>query len=106
MIRGISGGQKKRVTGGEMLVGPAKVRGLSQPFVLFLCKCRVECFGCCSGCVAPAASSTPHNPAVWSKPPANLRPAPPRQVLFADEISTGLDSATTHDIVQVGAQTL
>ena len=28
------------------------------------------------------------------------------QVLFADEISTGLDSATTHDIVQVGAQTL
>ena len=25
MIRGISGGQKKRVTGGEMLVGPAKV---------------------------------------------------------------------------------
>ena len=27
MLRGISGGQKKRVTGGEMLVGPAKVRG-------------------------------------------------------------------------------
>ena len=25
----------------------------------------------------------------------------PQQVLFADEISTGLDSATTHDIVQV-----
>ncbi|PRW60703.1 Pleiotropic drug resistance 1 [Chlorella sorokiniana] len=43
MLRGISGGQKKRVTAGEMLVGPS-------------------------------------------------------QVLFADEISTGLDSATTHDI--------
>lgn len=25
-------------------------------------------------------------------------------MLFADEISTGLDSATTHDIVQVGTQ--
>ncbi|PSC69400.1 Pleiotropic drug resistance 1 [Micractinium conductrix] len=44
MIRGICGGQKKRVTGGEMLVGPSRM-------------------------------------------------------LFADEISTGLDSATTHDIV-------
>ncbi|KAL4421996.1 hypothetical protein ABPG77_005426, partial [Micractinium sp. CCAP 211/92] len=44
MLRGISGGQKKRVTAGEMLVG------------------------------------------------AN-------RVLFADEISTGLDSATTHSIV-------
>ena len=49
MLRGISGGQKKRVTSGEMLVGPARV-------------------------------------------------------LFADEISTGLDSATTHDIVQVWAR--
>ncbi|KAL4433696.1 hypothetical protein ABPG75_000137 [Micractinium tetrahymenae] len=45
MVRGISGGQKKRVTSGEMLVGPSRV-------------------------------------------------------LFADEISTGLDSATTHDIVK------
>ncbi|KAI3429335.1 hypothetical protein D9Q98_005430 [Chlorella vulgaris] len=44
MIRGISGGQKKRVTLGEMTVGPSKV-------------------------------------------------------IFADEISTGLDSATTFDIV-------
>ncbi|MQM06015.1 hypothetical protein Taro_038834 [Colocasia esculenta] len=44
MIRGISGGQKKRVTTGEMLVGPAKA-------------------------------------------------------LFMDEISTGLDSATTYQIV-------
>ncbi|EFN53324.1 hypothetical protein CHLNCDRAFT_58610 [Chlorella variabilis] len=43
MIRGISGGQRKRVTSGEMLVGPSKV-------------------------------------------------------LFADEISTGLDSATTFEI--------
>ena len=25
MIRGVSGGQKKRVTTGEMIVGPAKV---------------------------------------------------------------------------------
>ncbi|GAB2256840.1 hypothetical protein Droror1_Dr00022899 [Drosera rotundifolia] len=44
MLRGISGGQKKRVTTGEMLVGPAKV-------------------------------------------------------LFMDEISTGLDSSTTFQIV-------
>ncbi|KAI9122317.1 hypothetical protein K1719_007006 [Acacia pycnantha] len=44
MLRGISGGQKKRVTTGEMLVGPAKA-------------------------------------------------------LFMDEISTGLDSSTTHQIV-------
>ncbi|KAL4440309.1 hypothetical protein ABPG75_003310 [Micractinium tetrahymenae] len=44
MLRGISGGQKKRVTAGEMLVGASRV-------------------------------------------------------LFADEISTGLDSATTHSIV-------
>ncbi|KAM1513519.1 hypothetical protein ACFX1Z_024934 [Malus domestica] len=44
MLRGISGGQKKRVTTGEMLVGPAKV-------------------------------------------------------LFMDEISTGLDSSTTYQIV-------
>ena len=45
MIRGISGGQKKRVTTGEMIVGP-------------------------------------------------------KQVLFADEISTGLDSSTTFNIMQ------
>ncbi|KAK3152464.1 hypothetical protein QOZ80_2BG0159180 [Eleusine coracana subsp. coracana] len=51
MIRGISGGQKKRVTTGEMLVGPAKA-------------------------------------------------------LFMDEISTGLDSSTTYQIVDSLRQTV
>ncbi|KAG9452653.1 hypothetical protein H6P81_005557 [Aristolochia fimbriata] len=51
MIRGISGGQKKRVTTGEMLVGPAKA-------------------------------------------------------LFMDEISTGLDSSTTYQIVNSLRQTV
>ncbi|KAL5975651.1 Pleiotropic drug resistance protein tur2 [Asimina triloba] len=51
MLRGISGGQKKRVTTGEMLVGPAKA-------------------------------------------------------LFMDEISTGLDSSTTYQIVNSLRQTI
>uniref|UniRef100_F6HX53 ABC transporter domain-containing protein n=1 Tax=Vitis vinifera TaxID=29760 RepID=F6HX53_VITVI len=51
MIRGISGGQRKRVTTGEMLVGPSKA-------------------------------------------------------LFMDEISTGLDSSTTYQIVNSLRQTI
>lgn len=34
MIRGISGGQKKRVTTGEMIVGPKRTL-----FMVYLCKC-------------------------------------------------------------------
>ncbi len=72
----MSGGERKRVTVAEMLVGPRRIMFMGEPP------------GLCVAC-ALLVPRTPHSASHRSR-----RGAP------ADEISTGLDSATLFSIVK------
>ena len=109
MLRGISGGQKKRVTSGEALVGHAKVRPASLLLhccctaAALLLHCTAVLLPCPLLCTPPQRPSfllLPLAAAATEQANCRLLPRSPQQVLYADEISTGLDSNTTHQITK------
>jgi Fe-S cluster assembly ATPase SufC len=52
MIRGVSGGERKRVTSGEVMVGPSKVLFMDE----ISTGARQQADACCKLCAAPLSS--------------------------------------------------
>ena len=87
LIRGISGGQKKRVTTGEIVIATGTLDSIFLHRSAVLQDCSHGCKPChlCFKFVACV--------------PAGEIVVGPCKTLFMDEISTGLDSSTTYQIV-------
>ena len=110
-VRGISGGQKKRVTTGESqticctLLGctlswtliPAMLRGVSHAMPEGVCPLHPDVAPACPIAVQTRVLLTM---ATQLKAHAGEMCVGPKNVFFLDEISTGLDSSTTYLIVK------